>query len=77
MLGRTDALFGISDASPENLSVILNPLKMEGKISGGFVPRKQKRSLHIEIWGKSHMKLRRDTQFVPFYFGGQTNPPSF
>jgi hypothetical protein len=35
----------------------------------------QRESLQSEIWGKSHIELRVDTQFVRFSFTGGTPRP--
>jgi len=66
--GPEKALFGISDASREKMSGLYNPLIMEGKSTSTLLLRSQKESLLVEIWGKSHMELRADTQFVRFWF---------
>ena len=41
---------------------------MDGKLAVAFLPGGQQESLRVEIWGKSHMELRVDTQFVRFSF---------
>jgi hypothetical protein len=61
-------LFGISVASPENMSELHNLLKMDGKLAAANPAGGKRELLQVEIWGKSHMKLRMDTQFVHFSF---------
>ena len=63
---REKSLFGISDASQEKMSALHNPLIMGGKLTRLYVPLSQRECFHVEIWGKSHMELRVDTQFVRF-----------
>jgi hypothetical protein len=68
LCGPEEALFGISDASREKMSGHHNPLIMDGKLTPAFFPWSLKESVQFEIWGKSHMELRADTQFVRFWF---------
>jgi hypothetical protein len=45
---------------------------MDGKLAVPLLSGGQEASLQVEIWGKSHMEMRADTQFVRFsYTGGR------
>jgi hypothetical protein len=54
------------------MSVLYNPLIMGGKLAVAFPPKKKEEKPHGQIWGKSHMELRGDTQFVRFWSSGDT-----
>jgi hypothetical protein len=66
--GLKTFLFGISDASPEKMSGLHNLLIMDGKFEAELPAGGSRELLRAETWGKSHMELRVDTQFVRFPF---------